>query len=58
MLSDKRGIIKQEDIINSNNKIINNKIIDNKIIQDYKSIKFELDTYTITKNKVTLYFPK
>jgi hypothetical protein len=52
MLSDKRGIIKQEDIINSNNSI------DNKIIQDYKSIKFELDTYTKIKNKVTMYFPK
>ena len=52
MLSDKRGIIEQKDILNQNN------IIDNKIIQHYKSINFELDTYTKDNDKITMYFPK
>jgi hypothetical protein len=57
MLSDKRGIIVQEDVIDKSN------MIDNKVIQDYKNINFELDTYTKNKdikNKeiLTMYFPK
>ena len=52
MLSDKRGIIEQKDILNQNN------VIDNKIIQDYKSINFELDTYTKDDDEITMYFPK
>tara|TARA_B100001123_G_scaffold378119_1_gene446017 strand:+ start:153 stop:962 length:810 start_codon:yes stop_codon:yes gene_type:complete len=52
MLSDKRGIIIQEDIINKNNSIQND------IIDDYKKINFELDTYTKDKDTITMYFPK
>ena len=52
MLSDKRGIIIQEDIINKNNTIQND------IIDNYKKINFELDTYTKDKDTITMYFPK
>lgn len=52
MLSDKRRIIIQKDILNKS------KIINNKIIEEYKKIGFELDTYTNHKNKLTMYFPK
>jgi hypothetical protein len=58
MLSDKKGIIIQKDILNKS-KIINNKLeIINNIIEEYKKIGFELDTYTYHKNKLIMSFPK
>lgn len=57
MLSDKRGIIIQNDIIDKTHNI-DSKIYNNTLIEEYKRIGFELDTYTKNKHKLILYFPK
>jgi hypothetical protein len=56
MLSDKRGIILQKDIIDKIDNI-DNKIY-NTLIEEYKKIGFKLDTYTKNKNKLIMYFPR